>query len=575
MYILGINAYHGDSAACLAKDGQLIAALEEERVRRTKHWAGLPTEAVKFCLAFAGIDLEDVDYIAISRDPQAHLHKKILFAALHRPNVRSVLDRVRNTAKVRDVRSELLTALGKPLAGCRMPLYNIEHHHAHLASAFFVSPFEEATVLSVDGMGDFVSTMWGTGTKNKMEILDWVEYPHSLGFFYTALTQYLGFWKYGDEYKVMGLAAFGRPTFLKALREMVHMKKDGRFELNLDYFIHHRRGVKMSWDGGEPVIGPLFSDKLIDVLGPARQKEDSIEDRHQDIAASTQALYEEIFFDLLQAVYHQTKNDTLCFAGGTAQNSLANGKIFKNSPFRNVYIPPAGYDAGTAVGAAYHLYHQILGHARGFVMHSPFWGPEYDNEMLRAALEKHQLKFDYVDDERLVKEVAKLLADGNVVGWFQGRTEWGPRALGNRSILANPCRADMKDILNAKIKKREPFRPFAPSVLEERVADFFEESYPAPFMEKVYVIKPEKRKAIPAVTHVDGTGRLQSVSCRDNPGYWNLIKEFGAITGVPVLLNTSFNENEPIVNHPEEAIDCFLRTKMDVLVLGNYLVKRK
>jgi carbamoyltransferase len=330
----------------------------------------------------------------------------------------------------------------------------------------------------------------------------------------------------------------------------------------------------MVWEGGEPVVERLFSDKLIQLLGPARQKDEPLEKRHEDIAASLQALYEEVFFYLLDNLYKQTKCDALCFAGGTAQNSLANGKIFKNSPFKKIYIPPAGYDAGTAVGAAYYLYNQILDNPRSFVMESPFWGPEYGDEEIGRILEIKKLEYRKLDGENLIKETAKFLADGKIVGWFQGRTEWGPRALGNRSILANPCLSEMKDILNTKIKKREPFRPFAPSIIEEAVGDYFDETYPAPFMEKVYVIKPEKRKMIPAVVHIDGTGRLQSVSRRDNQLYYDLIKEFGRLIGVPILLNTSFNENEPIVNRPEEAMDCFIRTKMDVLVLGNYLITR-
>jgi carbamoyltransferase len=350
----------------------------------------------------------------------------------------------------------------------------------------------------------------------------------------------------------------------------------------------------MVWEGGEPVVERLFSDKLIQLLGPARQKDEPLEKRHEDIAASLQALYEEVFFYLLDNLYKQTQCDTLCFAGGTAQNSLANGKIFRKSPFKNIYIPPAGYDAGTAVGAAYYLYNQILDNPRSFVMESPFWGPEYKEENYKSQItnskwfgkltilskaegqiQNSKFKIQNFNNQNdLIQIVAKFLAEGKIVGWFQGRTEWGPRALGNRSILANPCLPEMKEILNTKIKKREPFRPFAPSILEEAVGDYFDETYPAPFMEKVYSIKPEKRKMIPAVVHIDGTGRLQSVSRKDSPLYYDLIKEFGGLTGAPILLNTSFNENEPIVNRPEEAMNCFIRTKMDVLVLGSYLITR-
>lgn len=580
MYILGINAYHGDSAACLVKDGKLIVALEEERIRRQKHWAGLPTEAIRFCLNYANIKLEDVDYFAVSRDPNANLLNKIVFTLFNFPKIHSVIDRLKNRKKVSGFYQELAKAFGADASKIKNKIRNIEHHRSHLASAFLVSPFEKSAVLSIDGMGDFASAMWGIGEGNEIKIIGQVKYPHSLGFFYTAITQYLGFWKYGDEYKVMGLSAFGKPVYLDKMRRLIKLDKDGGFELDLDYFIHSKKGVKMAWQGGEPAIGKLYSDKLVELLGPSREKEEIINERHKNIAASVQALYEEVFFHILNFIYDKTKSENLCFAGGTAQNSLANGKIFENSKFKEIYIPPAGYDAGTAVGAAFYFYNQILEKPRDFIMNTPFWGPEYNEENLKSQISNFKnketnLKIRHFENEDgLIKETARLLFEGKIVGWFQGRTEWGPRALGNRSILANPTLPEMKEILNVKIKKREPFRPFAPSVLEENIKDYFEESYPVPFMEKVYVIKPEKRKLIPAVVHIDGTGRLQSVSKKENLKYWKLIKTFGELSGVPILLNTSFNENEPIVNKPEEAINCFLRTKMDILVLGNYLITR-
>jgi carbamoyltransferase len=573
-YILGVNAFHGDSSACLLADGTLVAALEEERIRRVKHWAGMPSEAVKFCLGVAGIGISDVDHIAISRDPNAHLLHKVAFVLRTRPNPQTLIDRLRNRSKVAGFRDQLAAALGVPPASVRARLHNVEHHRAHVGSAFLVSPFDRAALLSVDGLGDFVSTMWGVGAGTRMSMEGTIYYPHSIGFFYTALTQFLGFWKYGDEYKVMGLSAFGTPRFLPQLRRLVRLLPGGRFALNLEYFCHTKEGVSMTWNGGEPTIGRMFSEALVDLLGPARAKDEPLVARHEDIAASVQALYEEVFFHILNELHRRTQCDALCFAGGTAQNSLANGKIFSRSPFKRVYIPPAGYDAGTAVGAAFCVWNETLGHPRSFVMESPFWGAGYSDTELAAALAKANLAATRYDDTELYATTARALADGKIVGWFQGRTEWGPRALGNRSILANPCRQDMKEVLNVKIKKREPFRPFAPSVLEEAVGDWFLETYPVPFMEKVYGIRPEKRAKLPAVTHADGTGRLQSVSKTTNPRYWALIAKFGEITGVPMVLNTSFNENEPIVNRPEEAIDCFLRTKMDVLVLGNYVVER-
>ena len=575
-YVLGINAYHGDSSACLIKDGKLVAALEEERIRRIKHWAGFPSESIKFCLNFAGIGIKDIDYITIGRKPKAHTLERIIFVLKNRPDFSFLIDRIKNRQRVKNIKQEFIEVFDLKPEELKAQFFEVEHHDAHLASAFFVSPFDKAAVLSVDGMGDFISTMWGIGNSNSIKTIGHITYPHSLGFFYTAITQYLGFWKWGDEYKVMGLSAFGKPVYLDKMRQMIKIKKNGYFELNLDYFIHHKKGSKMaSWEGGEPLTGQLFSEKLVEEFGAIRGKDDPIAEHHKNIAASAQALYEEIFFYILENLYQQTKCDVLCFAGGTAQNSLANGKIFKNSNFKEIYIPPAGYDAGIAVGAAFYAYNQILNQSRGFIMDSAYWGPEYGDEEIKNILDKNNLKYKYFNDDNLIKTAAKFLADGMVIGWFQGRTEWGPRALGNRSILANPCISEMKDILNLKIKKRESFRPFAPSILEERVGDYFEDNYPVPFMEKVYFIKSEKRKEIPAVVHIDGTGRLQSVSLKTNQRYWKLINEFGNLTGVPILINTSFNENEPIVNHPQEAINCFLRTKMDIIVIGNYLINRE
>ncbi len=575
MYILGINAYHGDSSACLIKDGELLAAIEEERIKRVKHWAGFPQEAIKWCLSYSGVDIRDIDYITISRNPWARFHKKVFRILLKRPNLSFLKERLNNLKKIKSIKGNLAKIFNVKESEIKAKLVNIEHHRAHLASSFFVSPLEEAALVSIDGFGDFTSTMVGKARGNNIKILDLVEFPQSLGIFYTALTQFLGFWNYGDEYKVMGLSAFGKPIYLDKMQEIVKLKNNGLFDLDTSYFLHESEGVEMTWLNEQPKIGKIFSDKLIELLGEPRKEKEELNEKFQNIAASLQAMYEEAFFHILNHLHKKTGLKSIALAGGCLQNSLANGKIFSRTPFKNVYIPPASHDAGTAIGSAYYLYHQVLDNPRKFIMNSPFFGPEYDDRTNKEALEKYKLKFRYLDEKNLIKKTAQYLAKGKIVGWFQGRTEWGPRALGNRSILANPCRKDMKEILNTKIKKREPFRPFAPSLLEEAVSDYFEESYPVPFMEKVYVIKPEKRKKIPAVTHIDGTGRLQSVRSQNNPLYYKLIKEFGELTGVPIVLNTSFNENEPIVNKPEEAIDCFLRTKMDILVLGNYIVERK
>ncbi|MHC4893917.1 MAG: carbamoyltransferase family protein [Planctomycetota bacterium] len=581
--ILGLNAWHGDSSAALMVDGQLVAAVEEERFRRIKHWAGLPTEAVAHCLAEAGLELGDVDHIAINRDPKAQLWRKLGHVLTRRPSPRMVAARIANRRKVVDVRSQLASALGVAEGDVRAEVHNVEHHRAHLASAFLVSPFQSAAVASIDGFGDFSSAVWGHGVGGDVVELGRVRFPHSLGLFYLALTQYLGFPKYGDEYKVMGLAAYGRPHYLDALRRVVKPRHDGGFELSLDYFVHHKGGAPMTWEGGEPTVGRVWSDALEHLLGPARLPNSPIEQRHKDLAASVQAMYEEILWQMLGRLHEQTGEQALCLAGGCGMNSLANGRITRSTPFQEVYVQAAAGDAGGALGAAAAVWSQDLGRRRQFVMDHAYWGPGVDEDEVSGCLSaaegplaKEGCEVQRFDDEQaLCDRVARALADGKVVGWFQGRMEWGPRALGNRSILGDPRRADMQDILNLKIKRRESFRPFAPSVLRERVGAWFEQTGDVPFMGQVFPIREEKRAAIPAVTHADGTGRLQTVERATNPRYWKLIRSFEALTGVPMVLNTSFNENEPVVCRPQEALDCFLRTKMDLLVLGDRIVERE
>ena len=583
MIILGLNAFHGDSSACLVVDGQLIAAAEEERFRRIKHWAGLPTEAIRYCLEAGGISITEVDRIAINRNPSANALRKALFTFARKPSLAAITDRLKNAGKVRGVRDDIAAALGVPPETVRAQVDNIEHHMAHLASAFFVSPFEEAAVVSVDGFGDFASSMWGVGRGKRIELADRIYFPHSLGLFYLAITQYLGFPNYGDEYKVMGLAPYGQPTEIEKMRRLVKLLPDGRFELELDYFLHHSEGVAMVWENGEPTIGRVFSQSLEDLFGPIRKKDEPLETKHWNIAASAQAMYEEAFFHILDHVQKKTNMKALALAGGCAMNSVANGKILERSGFKDVYVQSAAGDAGGAIGAAYAVWHQELGNPRGFEMRHAYWGPEYSTEEIANLLESRKIDLEEqacnvarIDDEAdLCRRTAQAISEGKVIGWFQGRMEWGPRALGNRSILGDPRRADMKDILNLKIKRRESFRPFAPSILRERVKDWFETDYDVPFMLQVFQIQEGRRHEIPAVTHVNGSGRLQTVTEEQNSRYYRLIKTFGDLTGVPILLNTSFNENEPVVCRPEEALSCFLRTKMDVLVIGDYLIERR
>ncbi len=615
MYILGINAYHGDAAAAIIKDGELLAAAEEERFNRFKHCAGFPTEAVHYCLAVAGIQIQDVDHIGVSRDPSAHLHKKVLFAAgraarqvAMRPRaeaqtktpaatvvdeadangsivrgnggngrglLRQVKDRLGNAAKMRDLKDELARLFGVAKHDLRAQFHNIEHHRAHLASSFYVSPFERAALLSIDGFGDFISTMWARAEGNEIEVLGQVEYPHSTGIVYTATTQFLGFPHYGDEGKVMGLAPYGKPRFMDQFRDLIRLADDGQFRLNLDYFRHHAEGVEMTWDEGSPVIGRIFSEEFGRTFGPARAAGSPLTDRERDIAASLQQRLEEVGFHVLNHLHEKTGLTDLGLSGGVAYNSVMNGKILLNTPFKRIYIQPAAGDSGTALGVCYQIYNGLLKQKRGAVMIGAYTGPEFSEPEIGAELERSELVYETYSDEEVTKRAASDIADGLVVGWFQGRMEFGPRALGNRSIVVDPRRADMKEILNERIKKREPFRPFAPSILEEETERYFEQSHPAPTMLMVYQIRPEHRQWIPAVTHVDGSGRLQTVSRELNPRYYQLISDFNDLTGIPLVLNTSFNENEPIVCTPRQAIDCFLKTRMDVLYVGNRAVRRK
>ncbi len=581
MNILGINAYHGNASAAVVCDGTLVAAVEEERFNRVKYAAGFPAQAIRYCLREAGLKLEEIDHVAVPRNPYARLGTK-LFYALRMPSF--ARGRAKVLAKFTGIREALAAAFDSDPKTIAAKFHRVEHHQAHLASAFFVSPFERAALLSADGLGDFASTMWGSGSGNRMEIADAIAFPHSLGLYYTAVTQYLGFPKFGDEYKVMGLAAYGEPSRLEAFRDIVRFDVNGNgngFQLGLDYFVHHRTGPEMSWAEADktPTLGKLFSGEMTRRLGAARLPEEPLEQRHRNLAASLQARLEEVYLGMLGKLAKATGLKSICLAGGVAFNCVANGKIFESTSFEQVYVQPAAGDGGLAVGAAYYVWHQKLGKPRSFEMDHAYWGPEFSAAEIRAAMEASSIAHEgYTVAELPVQELtqraAAIIADGKILGWFQGRAEWGPRALGNRSIVADPRRADMKEILNRRIKHREIFRPFAPSILAESTGEWFEKSHPSPFMTLAYAVRPEKRALIPAPTHVDGTGRLQTVTREANPQYHALISAFRDLTGVPVVLNTSFNDNEPIVCRPEEAIDCFLRTKMDALVLGDFLVTR-
>src|SRR6266568_2317537 len=588
--ILGLNAYHGDSAACLFADGKLIAAAEEERFRRIKHWAGLPTSAINYVLEDGKVSLGEIDHIAINRKPDVNNLRRLGFVLTHWPHPKLMAQEIRN---IRSAASVQETLQANYRIEIKAEVHHVEHHLAHLASAYLVSGFNEAACISIDGFGDFASTAFGVGQGSEVKIDNRVYFPHSLGIFYSALTQFLGFRHYGDEYKVMGLAPYGEPNYLEPLREVVRIRPDGSFRLNLKYFRHHIVNVSHTWKDCAPEVGTLYRRALVDLLGPPRQPNESIEQKHKDIARSVQATYEKAFFALLQSLHKQHPSDNLAIAGGCAMNSVANGKVYRRTPFKKMYCPAAAGDAGGAIGAAaYVLTH--VGDQHSAVsdqtvltsdlrpLISAYLGPESNEEEIHALIDwkkkeiaDSRCTIAYIgDDEELLKKTAQAIADGKIVGWFQGRMEWGPRALGNRSILADPRNAGIKDVLNAKIKRRESFRPFAPSILREAVAEWFETDDDVPFMMKVFQMRAKYREMVPAVIHVDGTGRPQTVQKETNPRYYRLIEHFRDLTGIPLVLNTSLNENEPLVCYPEEALKCFLRTQMDILVLRNFWIAR-
>jgi carbamoyltransferase len=579
--ILGLNAYHGDASACILLDGQLVAAVEEERFKRVKHWAGFPVESIKYCLAQAELTIDRLDMVAINSDSMVNLGKKIRYLISGRPGLSLMVEKFHNRSRRASIERQLACIFpNRPLRAKKIA---VEHHLAHLASAYYVSPFDEAVAVSVDGFGDFSSGAWGIGQGKELKVDQYVHFPHSLGVFYQAMTQYLGFPRYGDEYKLMGLASYGTPRFRKEVGQLVQQGNDGAYALALRYFRHQRHEIGFEWSDGEPEVSPLYDrEAMEELLGPHRGPGQELTQRHMDIACSVQTVYEKAFFRLLNAVYEHYQVKDLALAGGCAMNSVANGRITENTPFRQVYVQPAAGDAGGALGAAFAAWHQTDSLAVRCQMSHAQLGPGFDRDYIRTLMRSKHARLGAVgcsideisDESALCERVSGAIVDGKVVGWFQGRMEWGPRALGNRSILCDPRRADMKDVLNAKIKRRESFRPFAPSILREEMGVWFMRDDDVPFMTKVYSIRPEKRSEIPAVTHVDGSGRLQTVTEDENPRYYRLIAAFEKRTGVPILLNTSFNENEPIVCRPEEALDCFLRTDMDVLVMEGFVITR-
>jgi carbamoyltransferase len=575
MIILGVNAYHADSSAAIFRDGRMVAAIEEERFRRVKHWAGFPSMAIEFCLKEAGVTLDQVDYITVGRDPKAKLAKKILFL-LKDPfgAYKTVQQRLINRREILSLSEEFRANFSNVPGDIDSRIKNIEHHRSHMGSAFFASPFKEAAILSIDGAGDFTTTMIGVGRNNKIEIFDSIDFPVSCGTFYTSFTQFLGFPHYGDEYKVMGLAPYGNPKYVDKIMQVVRFLPNGLFTWDDRYFKSAREVVVAYGDDHIPHVGNLYSDYFVSQFGTPRDPKDELTQDHKDMAASVQRVTEELLIHILSHLHKRTGLDSVCIAGGVAQNSVANGKFIGRTGFKQLYIPSAGHDAGLSMGSAMYFYHQDLDKPRVEPVYSAYTGSSFTNDYIETMLKERGIEYQKLNDKELYDKVVAMLVKPGVVGWFSGRAEFGPRALGGRSILADPRNPRAKDLLNLKIKRRESFRPFAPSILREYTGDYFEKVEEVPFMEKVFLIKPEKRASIPAVTHVDGTGRLQTVMKDISPRYYNLIDRFREETGVPILLNTSFNENEPIVNTPAEALDCYLRTQMDMLVLENCVISR-
>ncbi len=572
MLILGLNMFHADASAAIVQDGEVVFAIAEERLNRVKHYAGFPGLAVKACLDAVGARITDVDHVAVGQDSDANLAKKVQYALANPAKILNFIRLRQRKEAMRDVRLLLAKALDVDLKDLHFEEHHLEHHIAHIASAYYCSPWEKAAGFSYDGSGDFVSTMMASCEGNEIKILERVFLPHSLGSFYTMICEFIGYKKYGDEGKVMGLAPYGKDTYCDQVHEIIQLN-DSAFRLDLDYFmpLGSNQGMQIQ-DDGTVRLARHFSDRMVQLFGEPREPHAEIMQRDMDLAYAMQDRFEEVFFHLMKQLHQRVPIEDLAMAGGCALNSVANGKLFHETPFRRTWIQPAAGDEGLAVGAALHTYHSTLQQPRSYQMKNSYLGPEFSDSRIESDLKQANLSYRKLERQALLDAVAEQIAAGNVVGWFQGRMEWGPRALGNRSIVAHPGLPDMKDVLNARIKHREWFRPFAPSILVERQSEYFEYDHPSPFMLHVYKIRPEKRAQLCAVNHVDDTGRLQTVSRDENPLYYDLIRAFERRTGIPVILNTSFNENEPIVCTPGEAIDCFKRTRMDVLAVGPYLV---
>jgi carbamoyltransferase len=566
MYILGISCYYHDASAALIKDGHIIAAAEEERFTRKKHDQSFPVNAIQFCLQKAEITPNEISYVAFYEKPILKFERLLMqhiamfpfsFWSFYKAMPNWIVEKLRIPTTIR---KKLKFSKHK----FKGEILFVEHHMAHAASSYLVSPFKESAILTIDGVGEWTTTAYGFAKENDITLSKKIDFPHSLGLLYSAVTAYLGFKVNNDEYKVMGLAPYGKPVYFEQMRKLIDVKEDGSYALDMSYFTYHYKLKSIS-------------NKFIEEFGPVRKSESQLEQRHKDIAASVQKLTEEVIFQMLNHLHKETKCNNVCLAGGVALNSVANGKITKHTPFKNIFIQPAASDAGTALGAALCVWHTILGNKREYVQTTSYFGPSFTTEEIKHFLDEKKIVYQEYDKEEIPKKTAELINKNNVIGWFQGGMEWGPRALGNRSILSNASHPDMKDILNAKVKHREMFRPFAPVILQEKVHEWFEiDKDEESFMLFVYPFKEEKKKLVPSVVHVDGSGRLQTINKEQNEAYYSVIKEYEKLTGIPILINTSFNiRGEPIVCTPQQAYRCMMGTGIDYLIIDKFIIARK
>ncbi|MBS3093470.1 carbamoyltransferase [Candidatus Pacearchaeota archaeon] len=570
MYILGISCFYHDASAALLKDGKVVAAAQEERFTRKKHDISFPKNAIEFCLKNKNITIDQIDYIGFYEKPLLKF-ERVLYQHLE-VFPRSFKTFVKNLPSWFNEKLRILKFIKK--LGYKKSVFFVHHHMAHTAGSFLISPFEKAAILTIDGVGEWTTTAYGYGNKNEIVLSKEIQFPHSLGLLYSTITAYLGFSVNNSEYKVMGLAPYGNMNpatnqYYQKFKHLIDIKEDGSYCLDMRYFSYH-------------YANKMPSQRLSYLLeGKIRKPQEEVTQRHKDLAAALQLIVEEVIMKILNHLYKETKSENLVLSGGVALNSVCNGKILKNTPFKKIWIQPDPGDGGTSLGAAQYVYNTILGNKRNFVLENAYLGPEYPDEEIKAFLDENKIQYiSFKSSQDLIKKTVQMIYENKVVGWFQGKMEWGPRALGARSILANPCNPKAKELLNEKVKHREKFRPFAPVVCREDALDYFEGDKPIPlptdFMLMVYPIKKKWHSTIPSVTHVDGSGRLQTIDKKQNPLYYSLIKEFGRLSKIPILINTSFNiRGEPIVCSPYDAYKCMMGTEIDYLVMGKYLIKRQ